>query len=331
MNSVKDAKSPFLRQLFKDIGKTWPSDIDTLSMDPSGDLVVGVSRSHTMYVGSIASGKVVPDEPTMKAFHKKMGFLSWTASSLTFGTDGALVVRSGNELQLWSWAKRKLTLTHRAKWDSKNTANFDGPLRCTVQEVASLANLDFKKRFIAIWNRAKLPKASSLEGKARETKPARELPLEEEISSVCFALGEDGVCVTAEHIDYKATAVTRWDASGKKLQRVLIKDINVTDITLSGAFVVLTTTDGEVLSLDPKLAVAKRVKALGDRAVSVHAAPDGVHVLATSGKELAVFTADGLKKVAKLAVKALHDFRVHQVTSAGLVLTNNPPNLFNLS
>lgn len=328
---MRDAKSPFLRQLFKDIGKTWPSDIDTLSMDPSGDLVVGVSRSHNMYVASIASGKVVPDEPTMKAFHKKMGFLSWTASSLTFGSDGALLVRCSNELQLWSWLKNKLTLTHRAKWDVKNTANFDGPLWCTALEVASLANIDFKKRFIAIWQRAKLPKANSLEGKARETKPARELPLEQELGDVCFALAEDGTAITAEYIDYKATAVSRWDSKGKRAQRVMIDGMNVTDIALSGSHVVLTTSDGELIALDEKLAVAKRVKALPDRAVSVRAAPDGVHVVATSGKELAVFTTKGLKKVAKLAVKALHDFRVHQVTSAGLVITNNPPTLFNLS
>jgi hypothetical protein len=345
ITKVKDAKSPFLKQLFKAMGKSWTSDVDTLDLDATGELVVGVSRSHDMYLGSRVTGKeVVPDEAGLKAFHRKMGFLSWNAGTLAFGPD-ALVVRTSAEFQVWSWSKGKLTLTHRAKWDlgkkgGSTLTMFDGRVVCTGSEVASLVKVakppkgdafpEWKDRVVAIWSRAKLPKANALAGNARETKPVRQLPIAQELGDVCFALAEDGVAAVAEYVDWKNTLVSRWDASGKRVSSVTLEDVNATDIAWVGAQVVVTTADGALISLDEK-GVVKRVKAHADRAVSLRAVPGGEHLVTTSAKELAVFSLDGLKKVAKVAVKGLHDFRVQTVTSTGVVLTNNPPTLFELS
>lgn len=345
ITKVKESKSTFIRKLFRAMGKDWKTDVDVLEMDSAGDLVLGISRSHDVYVGSIAQEKeVVPDEASLKAFHKKMGFLSWNASTVAFGPE-VMVVRTSGDLQVWTWSKSKLALTHRAKWDvgkkrSMTFTMFDGRVVCTRAEVGSLVKVarppkgddmpDWKDRVIAIWQLAKLPKSNSLEGNARETKPVRQLPIAQELGDVCFSLREDGLAAVAEHIDWKKTVVSRWDASGKRVSQVSIDGVNATDIAFAGELVVITTSDGWLISLDDKAEV-KRVKAHADRAVSVRAAPGGEFVVTTSAKELAVFSVTPLKKVAKLAVKGLHDFRVQSVTASGSVLTNNPPGLYELS
>ena len=344
ITKVKDTKSSLITRLFKPMGKSWESDLRTLEMDPRGELVVGVSNSHTMFLGSLVTGAlVVPNEPTLTAFHEEMGFLSWHATTLAFGLD-TLVVRSGNELQVWSWSRGKLTLTNRSKWETGKKgpiplANFEGSLHCTSAEIASLVGLaqkprgndsvNWKDRVIAVWQRAKLPVAKSLDGNARETRPTRQLALEKEYGDVCFALAEDGTATIAESLEYQKTAMTRWNVAGKRVARAVL-DVSVTDLALAGSHVVVTGGDGELLSLDETLAEVKRVKAHRDRAVSVRASNDGGFVVTTSSKELSVFDTASLKRVATLAVKGLHDFRAQSV-SERLVLTNNPPRLFALS
>ncbi|MFT3710996.1 MAG: hypothetical protein QM817_25500 [Archangium sp.] len=342
------AAASFVRKVFKPLGRDWVSDVHTLSMDPTGDLLIGVSRAHDVFIASLASSKnVEPVGATPDSLTAAAGTPAFHVSDLAFstGTDGSVLVRVNEELQLWLWNKGKLTLAHRAKWNigkkgGLSFAYFDGAPRCTPTQVASLvriskppkgdASVEWKDRVIAVWERAKLPKATKLDGNARETKPALQLPLEKEYGDVSFELSASGEVTLAESTGYQETAVTRFDAKGKQLARTKL-EFGVTDLALLGPSIVVSGSEGELALLDEKLKVVKRVKAFPRRAVSVRATVDGTAVVATCEKEIAAFTADGLKKVAKLAVKGLHDFRAHAVSSSGAVLTNNPPGLFQLS
>ena len=341
MSTLRDTKSSALKQLLRPLGKSWASDVSTLCMDPSGELVVAVSRGKRVYAG-VDGKELVPNEPTLKAGFKQMGFISWSASEVAFAADGTLAVRNGEELQLWSWSKGKLTLTHRARWligqkSGMSFTMFDGPLRVTPTVVASLVKVakaprgddfpDWKDRVIALWARSKFPKAKSLEGNARETKPQVQLALEQELGDAAFELTAEGGAVVAESLEYQQTALTRWDAKGKRTARVVVK-FDVTGIAVAGASAFVTSSEGELIAFDEKLTELRRVKAHKERAVSVREA--GALLLTTSAKELSVFDAATLKPVTKVAVKGLHDFRAHDVSTSGLVLTNNPPLLFSV-
>ena len=146
------------------------------------------------------------------------------------------------------------------------------------------------------------PAAKSLAGKARETRPTRQLALESEWGRVCFALAADGTVTVAEELEHRKTAVCRWAATGERVARVLLR-VSVTDLALAGTRVVLAVDDGGLSTLDETLVETKRARAHRERTVTVRSSRDGDFVVSTSEKGLAVFDTAALKRLASVAVK----------------------------
>lgn len=337
---VREAKVPWLRKFLSPWGKH--ADVSCAAMSSDAEVIVACSTARNALFGSLKnSAEFVPTEPTIRAQQERMGFVTVQAEGFSFSSDGALAWRLGHELRLWRWAQGELVLEARGVWNGSlppddATVFLEGRPFCTRTHLAQLAWRDTglesgetapqQQRVVGVWELAKLPRTDTLEGTAPECAPGVEIDLKHG-RFTDLHLSEKGVLLVLESPAYLESVVSAFDVTGKQLAQCRLELDLTAGVALENGGFVVTTADGELITLDASLKETGRQKSHQERVVSVRGGEG--YLVSSSQHELVLSRAVDLSVIGRVKVDGLHDFRIETMTP-NLVLTNNPLRLFTL-